>query len=206
MPDRTETVAQIERYWLETGISADTVSEMKAELETHLIDAEADGKAPDEVVGNRAQFAESWAAAHRGRNVASWEDVQTGQTKKKREARRDLFLYGLGIAAMVAAAAVAGQGGNDVDSEIWRWLWTIFALVMGIGELFTAGFFLLPFAIGAASAAILAWFGAAILAQWLVFFGVTVFTWWHTPRFAGHAARSRTLDFFGGVRRGLRTS
>ena len=63
-----------------------------------------------------------------------------------------------------------------MDNEVWRWLWTIFAIVMGIGEIFTAGFFLLPFAVGAAAAAILAWFNAAILAQWLVFFGVSIFS------------------------------
>ena len=36
--------------------------------------------------------------------------------------------------------------------------------------MFTAGFFLLPFAIGAAAAAVLAWVDAHILWQWLVFF------------------------------------
>ena len=61
-----------------------------------------------------------------------------------------------------------------MDNEVWRWLWTIFAIVMGIGEIFTAGFFLLPFAIGAAAAAILAWADVAVLAQWLVFFGVSI--------------------------------
>jgi membrane protein implicated in regulation of membrane protease activity len=61
-----------------------------------------------------------------------------------------------------------------VDNEVWRWLWTIFAIVMGIGEIFTAGFFLLPFAIGAAVAALLAWADVAVLAQWLVFFGVSI--------------------------------
>ena len=61
-----------------------------------------------------------------------------------------------------------------MDNEVWRWLWTIFAIVMGIGEIFTAGFFLLPFAIGAAVAAILAWANVALIAQWLVFFGVSI--------------------------------
>ena len=84
-------------------------------------------------------------------------------------------MYGMGTAALVAAAAVAGQGGSDVDNQLWAWLWTILAIVLGIGEIFTAGFFLLPFAIGAAAAAILGWVGAGVLAQWLVFFGVSIF-------------------------------
>jgi membrane protein implicated in regulation of membrane protease activity len=54
---------------------------------------------------------------------------------------------------------------------------------MGIGEIFTAGFFLLPFAIGAGAAAVLAWAGAAALAQWLVFFGVSVFSLAYLRRF-----------------------
>ena len=70
-----------------------------------------------------------------------------------------------------------------MDNEVWRWLWTIFAIVMGIGEIFTAGFFLLPFAIGAASAAILAWADVGVLAQWLVFFGVSLVSLAYLRRF-----------------------
>ncbi len=72
-----------------------------------------------------------------------------------------------------------------MDNEVWRWLWTIFAIVMGIGEIFTAGFFLLPFAIGAAAAAILAWANVAVLAQWLVFFGVSILSLVFLRRFIG---------------------
>ena len=70
-----------------------------------------------------------------------------------------------------------------MDNEVWRWLWTIFAIVMGIGEIFTAGFFILPFAIGAAVAAILAWADVALIAQWLVFFGVTILSFVVLRRF-----------------------
>ena len=70
-----------------------------------------------------------------------------------------------------------------MENEVWRWLWTIFAVVMAIGEIFTAGFFLLPFAIGAGGAAILAWAGAGVLAQWLVFFGLSVFSLAYLRRF-----------------------
>ena len=72
-----------------------------------------------------------------------------------------------------------------MDNEVWRWLWTVFAIVLAIGEMFTAGFFLLPFAIGGVAAAILAWAGAAVIAQWLVFFGVTVFALAYLRRFIG---------------------
>lgn len=175
MSERTRIIAEVESYWLEAGLSNTEAAEMRLELDQHLTDAEAEGRSVDEVVGNTATFAESWAEARRGRPVASWKDVQSGQTRKQRMSRRDLISYGIGTAAVVAAAAVAGQGGNDVDNEVWRWMWTILAVVLGIGEILTAGFFLLPFAVGAAAAAILAWIGAAVLAQWLVFFGVSIF-------------------------------
>lgn len=175
MPDRSQVITEIEHYWLVAGVPAETAGEMKTELETHLIYAEADGRTVEDVVGDRAQFAEAWAAAYQGRPGPAWRDVQSGQTEKERHARRDLIMYGLGTAALVAAAAVAGQGGTDVDNQIWAWLWTILAIVLGVGEIFTAGFFLLPFAIGAGAAAILGWVGANILAQWLVFFGVSIF-------------------------------
>ncbi len=178
MMERSRAVIdRIERYWLETGVSRGAVAEMRGELEQHLADAAADGRSVENVVGpDPGGFAETWAAAYRARRptTATWGEVQSGEAEAKRKTRRDLLLYGLGIGAVVAAVAVAGQGGNDVDNEVWRWLWTIFAIVMGVGEIFTAGFFLLPFAIGAAAAAILAWAGAAVLAQWLVFFGVSV--------------------------------
>ena len=62
-----------------------------------------------------------------------------------------------------------------MENEVWRWLWTCSAVAFSLAEVFTAGFFLLPFAIGAAAAAVLAWVDAHILLQWLVFFvGSTV--------------------------------
>lgn len=185
MTERSRVIAEVEHYWLVAGLPEDAVGEMKSELERHLIDAEADGRTLDDVIGNRARFAENWASAHKRGPVASWEDVQSGQTEKERRSRRDLIMYGVGAAAIVAGAAVAGQGGNDVDNLIWAWLWTILAIVLGIGEIFTAGFFLLPFAIGAAAAAILGWVGANVLAQWLVFFGVSIFSLAYLRRFIG---------------------
>jgi membrane protein implicated in regulation of membrane protease activity len=186
MTDSRTVVERIERYWRETGVPRATVTEMRAELEQHLALAEQDGRIVSDIVGtDPATFAESWAAAYRVRrqSTATWSEVQTGEAEKTRKTRRDLILFGVGMGAVVAAVAVAGQGGNEVDNETWRWLWTILAVVMGIGEIFTAGFFLLPFAIGAGAAAILAWAGAAVVAQWLVFFGVSVFSLAYLRRF-----------------------
>lgn len=185
MTDRYRVIAEVEHYWHEIGLSDDTVNEMRSELEQHLLEAEADGRTVEDVIGDRAAFAEGWAAARKGRAVESWADVQSGRMRKRKETRRDLILYGSGAVALVAAVAVAAQGGSDVDTEVWRWLWTIFAIVLGIGEIFTAGFFLLPFAIGGAAAAILAWIGANGVAQWLVFFGVSTISLVYLRRFIG---------------------
>lgn len=159
---------------------------MKAELEQYLLDAGADGRRVEDVIGDDpAVFAESWASSYRAQRppAATWQQVQSGGAGVARRARRDPIVYGVGVAAVVAAVAVGGQGGDEVDNEVWRWLWTVFALVMAIGEIFTAGFFLLPFAIGAAVAAVLAWADAAVLAQWLVFFGVSFFSLAYLRRF-----------------------
>lgn len=185
MSERERVIADVERYWLGTGLSVETVTEMKSELTQHLVEAALDGRTVEDVVGDRAAFAEGWAAARRGRPVESWADVQSGKTKRRKETRRELISYGSGTVALVAAVAVAAQGGSDVDNETWRWLWTIFAIVLGIGEMFTAGFFLLPFAIGGAAAAILAWAGSPLIAQWLVFFGVSLFSLAYLRRFIG---------------------
>lgn len=185
MSRRDHVLAEVVRYWRETGLSPESVDEMRAELEQHLLDAERDGRSVEDVIGDRASFAEGWAAVRRGRAVETWADVQSGRTKRRREARREAILYGSGAAALVAAVAVAAQGGSDVDNELWRWLWTVFAITVGIGEIFTAGFFLLPFAIGGAAAAILAWVSAPIIAQWLVFFGVSTISLVYLRRFIG---------------------
>ncbi len=186
MDSKLSLLGEIERYWRETGVPKSAVPEMRLELEQHLSEATAEGHTVEDVIGpDPAAFAESWAAAFRKRrsSTATWHEVQTGTADRIRKNRRDLTLFGIGTVAVVAAVAVAGQGGNEVDNEAWRWLWTIFAIVMSIGEIFTAGFFLLPFAIGAGAAAVLAWVGAGVLAQWLVFFGLSVFSLAYLRRF-----------------------
>jgi membrane protein implicated in regulation of membrane protease activity len=58
-------------------------------------------------------------------------------------------------------------------------------VVFSLAEVFTAGFFLLPFAIGAAAAAVLAWVDVHILWQWLVFFAATAVSFVYLRRFVG---------------------
>lgn len=183
--DLNRVLADCERYWRETGVPTRALAEMKLELSQHLIEATSDGRKVEAVTGgNLADFAETWASEYRDRVPASaWEDVTSGRTASNRANRREMVASSIAGVAVVAAVALAANGGESVDNEVWRWLWTGLALVMGVGEMFTAGFFLLPFAIGAGAAAVLAWLGVAVLPQWLVFFGVTLFAFVYLRRF-----------------------
>jgi membrane protein implicated in regulation of membrane protease activity len=187
----TRVVADCVRYWRETGVPRTAIEEMRLELEQHLLEADADGRSPVKVVGtDPAAFAESWASEYRkDAPQVSWSDVTSGRLQAQRSSKRAAWGYIAGGAALVAGVIVGTQvsgGGNDVDNESWRWIWTILAVAAAIAEIFTAGFFLLPIAIGAVGAAVLAWFGVDPIAQWLVFFGVSAIAFAYLRRFAHH--------------------
>ena len=115
------------------------------------------------------------------------DDVTTGRMARRQADRRTLLTYTTGALLLVAGTVVGtglAGGGERVDNEIWRWFWTIFAIGFGVGEIFTAGFFLFPFAVGAAAAAILAWIGVNVAAQWLVFAGVSTIALVYLRRYA----------------------
>jgi membrane protein implicated in regulation of membrane protease activity len=63
-----------------------------------------------------------------------------------------------------------------MDTEWWRWIWLGVTALFGIGELFTAGFFMLPFAVGAVVAFILALLGVEPAIVLTVFLVVSVLT------------------------------
>jgi membrane protein implicated in regulation of membrane protease activity len=59
--------------------------------------------------------------------------------------------------------------------EDWRWVWIIATAVFAIGELTSPGsFFMLPFAIGALAATVLAFLNVDVFIEWLVFVGVSL--------------------------------
>ena len=62
-----------------------------------------------------------------------------------------------------------------MDPEVWRWVWLVAAATFVVGEIITgASFFILPFAVGAAAAAVLAFAGTSDFWQWLAFVGVSL--------------------------------
>ncbi len=59
--------------------------------------------------------------------------------------------------------------------EFWRWVWLGVTAAALVGEMASAGsFFLLPFAVGGAVAAVLAFSGAPVPVEWLAFVAVSV--------------------------------
>ena len=56
----------------------------------------------------------------------------------------------------------------------WFWFWIILAAALSVGEILTASFFLLPFALGAAIAAVIEALGGNLLWQWLAFVVLSV--------------------------------
>lgn len=75
------------------------------------------------------------------------------------------------------------------EPETWRWIWLVTATVFTLGEMASAGsFFLAPFALGAAVAAVLAFTGVGLPIEWVAFVGVSVAT------FAGLRPLARRLD------------
>ncbi|MDF1594823.1 MAG: NfeD family protein [Acidimicrobiia bacterium] len=185
----TEIVADCERYWLQTRVPRKTADEMRTELEQHLLEATSEGKSPSTVVGpDIATFAEAWASEQRDRSgqLPSWQDVKSGNSERRRNARYALLAYVLIVAAITALGFVVGKGDEAMDFEVWRWVWTILAVVMLIGEMFTAGFFLLPFGIGAGAAALLAWFETGLAVQWITFFAVSIISLLYVRRFVHH--------------------
>lgn len=75
------------------------------------------------------------------------------------------------------------------EPETWRWIWLGAALLFAVGEMATPGaFFMAPFAVGALVAAILAFAGASVAAEWLAFVVVSIVT------FAALRPLARRLD------------
>jgi membrane protein implicated in regulation of membrane protease activity len=65
----------------------------------------------------------------------------------------------------------------DFGPDFWRWIWLLAVVVFTIGELAVAGsFFLAPFAVGSALAALAAFAGVPVPGEWATFLGGSVAT------------------------------
>ncbi len=84
--------------------------------------------------------------------------------------------------------------------DLWRWIWLVAAAVFAIGEITTPGFFMLPFAIGAGIAAVLAFLGLNLTVQWVVFVVVSVTCFLALRPIAKRLDRSESTDGIGSKR------
>ena len=168
-----QVVEECRAYWHEVAIPRYAAEDMSRELESHLRDAAADGRTPDDMVGDDiARFAREWANEHRSnpdRSLPTWDTVW-----RRIETRPATQLFKwvsmIAVLAVVGTAIITSGEESTVDNEVWRWIWLGFAVFMSIGEIFTAGFFMLPFAIGAGLAALAAWADLNSAVQWVSFF------------------------------------
>jgi membrane protein implicated in regulation of membrane protease activity len=70
-----------------------------------------------------------------------------------------------------------------MDSQAWLWFWIGAAVFLSVAEIFTAGFFMLPFGIGAAAAAVMAFFETDEVPQLIVFIVVSAISLYLLRRF-----------------------
>ncbi len=181
-----EIVAACEQYWQRTEVPASTVADMKAELQSHLQEAIAAGKAPTAVIGRRVtDFAEAWASEYR---LPPPLDPPQSPEQRRQERKGDIaYAYGwiVPIAIVTVALILFGPKEETVDDPtMWRWIWVGLTLFLTVGEMLTAGFFMLPFAAGALVAAILAWFDVVIWVQFVAFLATSFVALWALRRFA----------------------
>lgn len=169
-----EVVDRCKRYWSSTHVPSKAIKEMNAELVSHLEEAAGAGKSPEAVIGpNLNEFAEEWARTYRKPMVVT----ETAGPGSRMRRRNQMFLSVIAVAVIAGGILIFTPKENEVDNEIVQWVFLGGALLLFVGEIVTAGFFLLPFAIGAAISAVLAFLGvppAVNLVAFLVISGIAL--------------------------------
>ena len=61
-----------------------------------------------------------------------------------------------------------------MEAVPWFWVWVVLAAALSVGEMLTTSFFLLPFALGAAVAALIEALGVDLVWQWVAFTVVSI--------------------------------
>ena len=106
-------------------------------------------------------FAEEWARTYR-EPVTVAVPSKTESRRASRFSRNTQMIWSLAaIAGFTAAILIFAPKESAVDNEVLKWVFLVGTLLLFVGEILTAGFFLLPFAIGAAIAAVMAFAGVA---------------------------------------------
>jgi membrane protein implicated in regulation of membrane protease activity len=189
MRDAESILADCERYWRAAGIGRRRAEEMRTELGVHLAEAIANGKAPETVVGDDvAAFARAWAeaVAPDGRALPRWETTVHRRAPLRLRAVYIAILIGVVVALATWVATTGDEGSSSMDDEMWRWIWLGAAIFLGFAEMFTAGFFMLPFAGGAVVAFLLSLFGVAPAIQLIAFIVASLLALWWVMTYVRH--------------------
>ncbi|HSF84519.1 MAG TPA: NfeD family protein [Acidimicrobiia bacterium] len=177
---------ECEAYWIETRVPDYAMPVLRAELKLRLETAQEDGRPLRRVTGrDPLLFAEAMASRYR---VPPPPHPPRAPSERAWQRWTD-FVPAFGWLVPVVGFAVLlmmfGPKEDQVDDpDFWRWLWLGIAVVLGVGEMVTAGFFMLPFAIGAAVAALLAWADVSLTVQLIVFISVSLIALFALRRFA----------------------
>jgi membrane protein implicated in regulation of membrane protease activity len=184
--------------WLESGIDADSVNEMASELQSHLREATAAGKSLDIVVGDDIDaFAKEWASEFQGPQGATDQATSTASPEPETDSRAGtagLWFGAIVIIVMVGAVAVFAPKDDSMDQALWAGVWLVSAAVLAIGEMITAGFFLLPFSVGAATSALLAIAGVAVPIQLISFAVVSLVALYIIQKFARNSTETELVN------------
>ena len=178
-----QVVERCRTLWLGSGIDQGVVADMALELRSHLQEATAAGKSIASVTGSNLEaFAKEWAGASGGTAGASV--TQKAPRQGANMATVGLWLGAGAIILIVAVVAILGPKDADMDQATWATVWIVSGGLLAVGELLTAGFFLLPFAVGAGAAGILALAEVSVPIQIVMFIVVSIAFLWLLQRFA----------------------
>lgn len=195
-----QVVERCRGYWSGSGVTAEAVDEMAGELRTHLQEAAAAGKSIETVTGPDVEaFAEEWAMAFRGPRPSRTTTLPSPRSNDSRAPGWALWIGALAISALVALVALFGPSDDGDIQGTWIGIWLVSAALLAVGEMLTAGFFLLPFAVGAAAAGALALASITPPIQIIVFVIVSVVSLWMLQQFA-HKDRQGELMPVGAAR------
>lgn len=184
---REEIVATCERYWRNTRVPADAVAAMKRNLESQLAIAAAAGKKPQSVIGRDViVYAEARASEFRLPPPPSADEAPRDRSREQLWEFFYAFGWIIPVTAIVILLIIFGPKEESIldGNVLWRWLWVGITVFLAVGEMVTAGFFMLPFAVGAAVAATLAWFDVTLPIQLVAFIGTSLVALWGIRRFA----------------------
>ncbi|MCL1597736.1 MAG: hypothetical protein M3094_01020 [Actinomycetia bacterium] len=183
-----QVIDRCRSYWLRSGVDAAGADDMTTELRSHLQEAVAAGKGLETVTGSDIEaFAEEWASEYRGPDTAGPTSKPTPPSLPRTDSRQGTWGLWLGafvIVIAVVAVAMLAPKDDSLDQGLWTTVWFVAAAVLAVGEMLTAGFFLLPFAAGAVAAGILALTGVSVVIQLITFAVISLLSLYLLQRFA----------------------